>query len=286
LKASLIQPESLAAQLDDAGPIIRDCRFSLTDPDAGRAAFEGRSIPGARYVDLEADMSGPITPETGRHPLPDVSIWIETIQKLGLNDGRHIVAYDHGPGVFAARLWWMLGWIGVHNVSILDGGFTRWEKLGLSVSAGEHVTRSETKDVSDRFELKEVVGLRVSAYDLERALGTEQYMILDAREPKRFSGQEEPLDKKAGHIPGATNRFLGLNLADGCFKSKDLLRAEFDSLLHERNVSDVVHSCGSGVTACHNLFAMEYAGLSGSRLYPGSWSEWIADPARPIETSG
>ncbi len=285
MKATLISPEELSAQLLDDGLIICDCRFSLTDPDAGRAAFEGRSIPGARYVDLEADMSGPITPETGRHPLPDVSTWIETVQRLGLAGSRHIVAYDHGPGVFAARLWWMLGWVGMHNVSILDGGFAGWEKLGLSVSAGEHMTRGENNDKPDRFELKEVVGLRVSANDLERALGTEKYMILDAREPKRFSGQEEPLDKKAGHIPGATNRFLGLNLSDGCFKSKDLLRAEFDSLLHERNVSDVVHSCGSGVTACHNLFAMEYAGLSGSRLYPGSWSEWIANPSRPIETS-
>ncbi len=285
MKATLISPEELSAQLLDDGLIICDCRFSLTDPDAGRAAFEGRSIPGARYVDLEADMSGPITPETGRHPLPDVSTWIDTVQRLGLAGSRHIVAYDHGPGVFAARLWWMLGWVGVHHVSILDGGFAGWEKLGLSVSAGEHMTPSEINDISDLSDLKEVVGLRVSANDLERALGTEQYMILDAREPKRFSGQEEPLDKKAGHIPGATNRFLGLNLADGCFKSKDLLRAEFDSLLHERNVSDVVHSCGSGVTACHNLFAMEYAGLSGSRLYPGSWSEWIANPSRPIETS-
>ncbi|MEK9627270.1 MAG: sulfurtransferase [Gammaproteobacteria bacterium] len=285
MKATLISPEELSAQLLDDGLIICDCRFSLTDPDAGRAAFEGRSIPGARYVDLEADMSGPITPETGRHPLPDVSTWIDTVQRLGLAGSRHIVAYDHGPGVFAARLWWMLGWVGVNHVSILDGGFAGWEKLGLSVSAGEHMTRSEISDITDLSDLKEVVGLRVSANDLERALGTEQYMILDAREPKRFSGQEEPLDKKAGHIPGATNRFLGLNLSDGCFKSKDLLRAEFDSLLHERNVSDVVHSCGSGVTACHNLFAMEYAGLSGSRLYPGSWSEWIADPSRPIETS-
>lgn len=282
MKASIVPPEDLSAELGSEGLVICDCRFSLTDPDAGRAAFEGRSIPGARYVDLEKDLSGPILKTSGRHPLPDAPDWIKTIDRLGLANARQIVAYDHGPGVFAARLWWMLGWVGIHNVAILDGGFGRWEKLGLPVDTGKHTA----KDGVPVSSLESAAGdLCVTAQEIQAALGSEKYLIVDAREPKRFSGKEEPLDKKAGHIPGAVNRFLGLNLADGRFKSPEALRAEFDALLGGHDVGDVVHSCGSGVTACHNLFAMEYAGLSGSRLYPGSWSEWIADPSRPIETS-
>ena len=281
MPAKIISAHELERQSRDGSVKIFDCRFALNDPDAGRAAYEGSHIPGAVYVDLEKDLSGPITPETGRHPLPDFPAWRNKLLRLGIDSDSTVVLYDGGPGVFAARFWWMLGWAGIPNVMLLDGGFAEWCRQELPLEAEEHAAAMITPS-ADRVSDTESAG-HVDADFLMAGLGAPDPLVLDAREPERFSGLKEPLDKKAGCIPGAVNRHFALNLSEGRFKTPESLREEFASLLKKRSPETVVHSCGSGVTACHNLFAMELAGLSGSRLYPGSWSEWITDPDRPIE---
>ena len=281
MPAKIISARELERQSRDGSVKIFDCRFALNDPDAGRAAYEGSHIPGAVYVDLEKDLSGPITPETGRHPLPDFPAWRKKLLRLGIDSDSTVVLYDGGPGVFAARFWWMLGWGGIPNVMLLDGGFAEWRRQELPLETEEHAAAMITPS-TDRVSDTEGAG-HVDADFLMAGLGAPDPLVLDAREPERFSGLKEPLDKKAGCIPGAVNRHFALNLSEGRFKTPGSLREEFASLLKKRSPETVVHSCGSGVTACHNLFAMELAGLSGSRLYPGSWSEWITDPDRPIE---
>jgi len=281
MPAKIISARELERQSRDGSVKIFDCRFALNDPDAGRAAYEGSHIPGAVYVDLEKDLSGPITPETGRHPLPDFPAWRKKLLRLGIDSDSTVVLYDGGPGVFAARFWWMLGWGGIPNVMLLDGGFAEWRRQELPLETEEHAAAMITPS-ADRVSDTESAG-HVDADFLMAGLGAPDPLVLDAREPERFSGLKEPLDKKAGCIPGAVNRHFALNLSEGRFKTPGSLREEFASLLKKRSPETVVHSCGSGVTACHNLFAMELAGLSGSRLYPGSWSEWITDPDRPIE---
>ena len=281
MPAKIISARELERQSRDGSVKIFDCRFALNDPDAGRAAYEGSHIPGAVYVDLEKDLSGPITPETGRHPLPDFPAWRKKLLRLGIDSDSTVVLYDGGPGVFAARFWWMLGWRGITNVMLLDGGFAEWRRQELPLETEEHAAAMITPS-ADRVSDTESAG-HVDADFLMAGLGAPDPLVLDAREPERFSGLKEPLDKKAGCIPGAVNRHFALNLSEGRFKTPGSLREEFASLLKKRSPETVVHSCGSGVTACHNLFAMELAGLSGSRLYPGSWSEWITDPDRPIE---
>ena len=282
MQANLINVDELETLLQSQAVIVCDCRFSLNDPDAGRAAFEGSHIPGARYVDLERDLSGQITSSTGRHPLPAVDDWIDRAALLGLTGGQKIVVYDHGPGVFAARLWWMLGWIGISDVWLLDGGFATWSKSGKSTISGEEPVELPSSNLTS---LKEVNDLKADADEILKSLGGGVLSIVDAREPPRFSGEVEPLDAKAGHIPGAINYHFALNLEDGKFRSRAKLKEAFEQVTAGRNPQNIIHSCGSGVTACHNLFAMEYSGIKGSRLYPGSWSEWIADPSRPTETS-
>ncbi len=282
MQANLINADELETLLQSQAVIVCDCRFSLNDPDAGRAAFEGSHIPGARYVDLERDLSGQITSSTGRHPLPAVDDWIDRAALLGLTGGQKIVVYDHGPGVFAARLWWMLGWIGISDVWLLDGGFATWSKSDKSTISGEEPVELPSSNLTS---LKEVNDLKADADEILKSLGGGVLSIVDAREPPRFSGEVEPLDAKAGHIPGAINYHFALNLEDGKFRSRAKLKEAFEQVTAGRNPQNIIHSCGSGVTACHNLFAMEYSGIKGSRLYPGSWSEWIADPSRPTETS-
>ena len=284
MSAKIISTQELERRSREGSVQIFDCRFALNDPDAGRAAYEGSHIPGASYVDLEKDLSDPVSPDTGRHPLPDFSAWRERLLPLGVDRDSPVVLYDGGPGVFAARFWWMLGWAGIPNVMLLDGGFTEWRRQGLALETDEHVHGSTPLAESGLSDSEHAP--YVDAEFLMANLGASDFLVLDAREAERFSGLKEPLDKKAGCIPGSLNRHFALNLSDGRFKAPELLRKEFEEILQGRSPETVVHSCGSGVTACHNLFAMELAGLTGSRLYPGSWSDWITDPDRPIEVRG
>lgn len=260
----------------EALPLIVDVGFDLADTSAGERAWAEGHLPGAHYLHLDRDLSAEKTGTNGRHPLPDRDAFARSMAALGLSKGRQVVAYDAQGGMYAARLWWMLRWIGHADAAVLDGGRQAW------IAAGGALTAAVPAAQPGDFAIGAPLVGQLDADALQASLGNVR--LLDARAPERFRGEIEPLDKQAGHIPGAANRLFKLNLdADGIrFKPAAQLRAEFEPLLGAAGPGAVVHQCGSGVTACHNLLAMEHAGLAGSRLYPGSWSEWSADPARPI----
>jgi len=276
---TLISAGDLAAHLDDAGWFVCDCRHDLANTEAGRSAYREAHVPGARFVHLDEDLSAPLTGRNGRHPLPDPERFARRVGGLGISNSSQVVAYDASGGYYAARTWWMLRRLGHDAVAVLDGGWDAWLKAGMAVSA----LVPEVKPA--RFVRGAALLHSVTAGEIASGLGTGQRRLLDARSPDRFRGENETLDPVAGHIPGAVNRFFKLNLdADGGFKPPSALRQEFNAVIGARAPSDLIHYCGSGVTACHNLLAMEIAGLPGSRLYPGSWSEWVADPSRPVAT--
>lgn len=260
----------------EALPLIVDVGFDLADTSAGERAWAEGHLPGAHYLHLDRDLSAEKTGTNGRHPLPDRDAFARSMAALGLSKGRQVVVYDAQGGMYAARLWWMLRWIGHADAAVLDGGRQAW------IAAGGALTAAVPAAQPGDFAIGAPLVGQLDADALQASLGNVR--LLDARAPERFRGEIEPLDKQAGHIPGAANRLFKLNLdADGIrFKPAAQLRAEFEPLLGAAGPGAVVHQCGSGVTACHNLLAMEHAGLAGSRLYPGSWSEWSADPARPI----
>ena len=274
---TLVSVETLAAHLDDPIWIVCDCRHDLADTEAGRRAYGASHIPGARFVHLDEDLSGAKTGRNGRHPLPDPARFAQHLGSLGISNSKQVVAYDGSGGYYAARLWWMLRWLGHEAAAVLDGGWEAWVKSGNSATA--LAPRVE----SGKFIAHVRPELAIDARSVAAALGTARPRLLDARSPDRFRGENEALDPVAGHIPGAVSRFFKLNLdATGGFKPPAALRQEFTALLDSVPASEAVHYCGSGVTACHNLLAMEVAGLAGSRLYPGSWSEWVSDRQRPV----
>jgi len=275
---TLIGARELALHLGDADWRIFDCRHDLTDSGFGRAAYERGHLPGAQFLHLDEDLSAPMTGTNGRHPLPDPAEFAARLGRLGVDNDTQLIAYDDAAGMYAARLWWMMRWLGHRRVAVLDGGLVAW------CAAGQALTTEVPKvaPAAYAFSLQPTV---VDAGFVHEHLENGVMTLVDARSPDRFRGENETLDPVGGHIPGATNRFFRDNLgANGCFKQASVLREEFGALLKGRDAHRVVHQCGSGVTACHNLLAMESAGLSGSRLYAGSWSEWCADPARPIAT--
>lgn len=272
--ATLVATEALAANL--ASWRVFDCRHDLAQPDWGFEEYKKAHIPGARFAHLDLDLSAPKTGRNGRHPLPEPKAFVSWLGKQGLNRAHRVVCYDAGPGAMAARLWWMLRWVGHQHVAVLDGGFAKWTHEGRAVSS-DVPSFSRTS-----YEGKADARLAVDVSFIEKNL--RKTTLLDARAPVRYRGEQEPIDPVAGRIPGAKNRFNNDNLSlDGTFKKPELLRSEFESILSNRNSTDVIHYCGSGVAACHNALAMEIAGLTGSKLYAGSWSEWIADPHRPRE---
>jgi thiosulfate/3-mercaptopyruvate sulfurtransferase len=273
---TLISAAEVAAHLNDPQWIVFDCRHDLADTSAGRRAYAGAHVPGAHFLHLDDDLSAAKTGKNGRHPLPDPQGFCARLAALGLANGLQVVAYDAHGGIFASRLWWMLRWVGHEAVAVLDGGLAAWQQAGHPVTATTPATRPAHFTGSPR-------PLAVDAAFVAAHLDDGAMQLIDARAPDRFRGENETLDPVGGHIPGAVNRFFKDNLAaDGRFKPAANLRTEFAALLGTTPSAQVVQQCGSGVTACHNLLAMEVAGLSGSRLYPGSWSEWCADPARPV----
>lgn len=255
--------------------LILDLGFDLADTAAGEQAFARGHIAGAHYLHLDRELSAPKTGRNGRHPLPAREIFAATMAGLGLQANTQVVCYDAQGGMYAARAWWMLRWLGHAAVAVLDGGLPAWQAAGGALS-----TAQPQRQASEFKAGTSLVG-SLDADQLQAALG--RVRLIDARAPERFRGEVEPLDAQAGHIPGASNRLFKNNLgADGLFKPAAQLHEEFAALLAPHAASQVVHQCGSGVTACHNLLAMEHAGLGGSLLYPGSWSEWSANPARPL----
>ena len=257
--------------------LICDCRFDLTNAKAGYEMYKTAHITGAIYVNVDQDLSGKKTGKNGRHPLPTAEDWAKTRQRLGIANHAHVVAYDSHGGTFASRLWWMLRSIGHASVQVLDGGLDAWN--GSIGSIGR-----EPKPLSAMPDVYPYQGVVLIDEMEKNVAANDRKMVIDARAPDRFRGENETLDPVGGHIPGATNRCFKENLVAGKFKSPEQLYKEFVLLIGQQKPGMIIHSCGSGVSACHNLLAMEAAGLAGSRLHVGSWSEWCSDPKRPIET--
>lgn len=274
---TLIPPEELAAHLNEDDLRILDCRFDLADADYGRRAFGDSRIPGAVYADLERDLSGAVGATTGRHPLPVLGDFIAWLGSNGITRATRVACYDDASGAFAARLWWLLRhWLGHPAVAVLDGGLERWRAEGRRLEEGEPVAPPVTD-----YPRVTPAAVTVDADALARSEG--ELQLVDARAAERFRGEAEPIDPVAGHVPGALNRPFGDNLDDnGRWRSPEALRAAWQGVIGARPNEAIVHMCGSGVTACHNVLAMDHAGLSGSHLYPGSWSEWVRDPRRPV----
>lgn len=279
--AQLINAQQLQQRLGQENLLILDCRFALEDPGYGRRSYLDGHIPNAHFVDLEQDLSAPMVKGvTGRHPLPDPSALVERLRICGLRSDSQVVLYDDGPGAFAARAWWLLLWLGKRdNLYLLDGGLKAWREAGFELS-----TAAPSNSPGD-FSAQPDSSLLLSAEQLTARLDDKDLTLLDARALPRFRGEVEPLDPVAGHIPGAQCAAFTDNLGpDGRFLSADALRERFDRLRGERPLEQLVAYCGSGVTACHNLFAMSLAGYPLAALYAGSWSEWITDPAHPVAT--
>jgi thiosulfate/3-mercaptopyruvate sulfurtransferase len=279
--AQLITAEHLHTRLQQPGLVILDCRFALDNPSYGARSYGEGHIPGARFADLEQDLSAPVVKGvTGRHPLPGVVELVGKLRAWGIDNDSTVVLYDDGPGAFAARAWWLLAWLGKRDgVLLLDGGLKAWKDAGLPLTS--EVPACQTGNFSGQPD----AALLLDAGALQQRLGSAELTLLDARALPRFRGEVEPLDPVAGHIPGAQCAVFTDNLgADGRFLPAEQLRARFDALRGERPLESLVAYCGSGVTACHNLFAMSLAGYPLAPLYAGSWSEWITDPARPVAT--
>jgi thiosulfate/3-mercaptopyruvate sulfurtransferase len=286
---TLVDAEALASRLGEKEIVVFDCRFALNDAEAGEAAWRASRIPGARYAHLNRDLSdlvSPHAPGRGRHPWPQAEVFAAWLARQGVGAQTQVVAYDAADGAYAARLWCLLHALGHGAVAVLDGGWARWCALGSPVEEGEPSRREgldesvlETSGAKANFDRRRLFG----PDDISRRLALGE-LLIDARVAERFRGEVEPIDRVAGHVPGAVNRPYAANLEDGRFKSAQRLAEEFRALLGERESWHAIAMCGSGVTACHHLLAMEHAGLTGAALFAGSWSGWIEDPQRPIES--
>jgi len=277
---TIISTDALALHLDDSAYVIVDCRYNLEDEEWGAREYMARHIPGAMYAHLGHDLAGKKTGTNGRHPLPDPEALRRTFGRLGIASGVQVIAYDQDIGMFASRLWWLLKWMGHEAVAVLDGGFRKWTGEQRATRAGEeHHTLRE-------FIGAPRVGWTMSAGEVAAASRKPDWRIVDARAPERFRGETEPIDRVAGHIPGATNHFYKWNLDDrGTFRTPEEIRSGLQESVGGVPPDHIVCYCGSGVSACHNLLALEHAGQRGAKLYAGSWSEWSSDPARPVETA-
>jgi len=280
IHSTLIDPEVLATRLADPGWAVVDCRFTLTDPARGERDYLAAHIPGAVYAHLDRDLAGPVVPgRTGRHPLPDVAAFAGTLGRWGIGPGVQVVAYDDAGGAIAARLWWLLRWLGHGAAAVLDGGWQAWAAAGRPARSGREARPARVFAPAPRPDL--VAG----AAAVERLRARPDGRLLDARAADRFRGENETIDPVPGHIPGARSVPFAANLGpDGRFKSPADLRARFEGALAGAPPDQAVVYCGSGVTAAHDLLAMAHAGLGMAKLYAGSWSEWITDPARPVAT--
>lgn len=276
---TLISTETLNQQLNNPDWVIVDCRFSLTDTEAGAKAYRHGHIPNACYAHLDKDLSSAITDFTGRHPLPDFALLAKKLGNWGIGNNAQAVVYDDAGGAFAGRLWWLLRCMGHDKVAVLDGGIKQWQKQGLPVTTA----LPTMKPTAFRPYLNYTAWL--NALQVQNSLAQKSICLIDARTPERYRGEQEPIDPVAGHVPGALNRAFQLNLgSNGLFLPANKLREQFKQIIGNTSPQHVVHMCGSGVTACHNLLAMEHAGLTGSKLYAGSWSEWIRNKNRPVAT--
>lgn len=274
--ATLITPAELAGSLSDPDWLVADCRFELGKPDAGREAWRAGHIPGAVFLDLERELSAPVTAMTGRHPLPPIEAFAATLARIGVTERTQVACYDGGSGAFAARLWWMLRFVGHPMVAVVDGGFAAWVEEGRAVST------AASARARSRFVARPRPEMQVDAAEVAAALARGERLV-DARASERFAGTVEPIDAVAGHVPGALNLpYLGNLDGRGRFLPPAALAGRWRDATGGAAGCDAICMCGSGVTACQQLLALEIAGITGARLYAGSWSEWIRDPARPV----
>ena len=274
---TLISTADLAANIKSL--VAVDCRFALDDVEWGERAYLANHIPGAEYAHLDRDLSGAKDGTNGRHPLPDPVVLSRTFSRLGISSDAQVVAYDQDAGMYASRLWWLLRWMGHDSVAVLDGGLAKWLAEGRPTLAGNEQNPLRTFVGSPRADVV------VDAHTVAELAAKSDWRLLDACAPERFRGEVETIDRVAGHIPGAANHFYKQNLDDsGAFRPAEELRRTLRTSVEDVAPDHVVCYCGSGVTACHNLLALEHAGLRGAKLYVGSWSEWSSDPARPIAT--
>ena len=276
---SLINPDDLYNNLKTPNWVIIDCHFELDDPDAGIRAYQQKHIPGAIYAHLDDDLSGSVVPgKTGRHPLPEVDTLTERFSTWGIDEETQVVVYDNRGGAIAARLWWMLRWLGHDSVALLNGGLSAWTEAGYRVESS--ITKPAPRTFHPKINTEMLAHLDTIANNRQASL-----LLVDSRTPERYRGEGETIDPVAGHIPGAINVYCMDNLdLSQTFLPKEELQERFLDLLREHPPEEIVFYCGSGVTAAHNILAMFHAGLGMGRLYPGSWSEWITDSNRPIET--
>ncbi len=278
---TVVSAQELAEHLDDPHWRIVDCRFDLNQPDAGEAAYNEGHIPGALYAHLDRDLSGPVTPGGGRHPLPDPVRLTKTLGSWGIGPDTQVVCYDAQANAYAARLWWLLRWLGHRKVAVLDGGFECWE------AERRPLGRKTPAYTPAEFRGRPHASMVASTAELETLLTAPTCRLIDVRAPERFSGEKEPIDTCAGHIPGAINLPYQINLdSSDCYLPPEALKKMYGRVLDEAPIEHCVLMCGSGVTACQTLVALELADLSGAKLYAGSWSEWIRDPTRPVAVGG
>ena len=275
---TLVSTEDLASHLDGSWAIV-DCRYDLRHEDWGREEYRAGHVPGAVYASLSKDLAAPPTGRNGRHPIPCVEDLEATFGRLGISPATQVVMYDQDTGMFASRMWWTLRYLGHDAAAVLDGGWAKWVREGRATQSGDEQRAPAVFTGRRRKEL------RLPLEQVQTALHDASVLLVDARAPERFEGSSEPIDRTPGHIPGAVNYFYKRNVSDeGVMLPPETLKAQFDEVLAGRPAEQVVMYCGSGVSACHNLLAMEHAGIRGARLYPGSWSEWSSDPQRPVET--
>ena len=274
---TLIDVDTLAARLHEPGWVLLDCRFELGKPAAGEAAYAAGHIPGARYAHLDRDLAAAPGPHTGRHPLPEPAVFAARAADWGIGPDTQVVVYDQGNSFFAARAWWLFRWLGHASVAVLDGGLAAWQ------AAGHALVRDTPDGVRGDFRAGAALTSPLDVQEVLQALGAQDRRLVDARGADRYAGENETIDPVGGHIPGALNHHYARNyLPDGRMKDPATLRAEWQTTLGGHPPQTLIALCGSGVSACVNLLALEHAGLAGARLYPGSWSEWIRDPARPV----
>jgi len=277
---TLIDTDALAARLADPSWVVVDCRFDLADTAWGERVYAERHIPRAVYAHLDRDLSGEKSGRNGRHPLPDPASVAATLGRFGIDDSTQVVVYDQDSGMFASRLWWELRWLDHDAVAVLDGGFAKW------VAEGKPTSDRVEAPASRRFQPRLRPAMVAGIAEVDALRTRADARVVDARAPERYRGETETIDRVAGHIPGAKNHFFKANLdARGVFLPKEALRARLDAEFGGVDSQRIVNYCGSGVTACHNLLALEHAGIRGAKLYPGSWSEWSSDPARPTAGS-
>ena len=277
----LIAPEELVAHLHDPAWVIFDCRHDLFDLGKGEKLYREGHLPHAHFANVDIDLSGDKDGSNGRHPLPSAHAFTAFLARHGVTNSTNIVAYDDVGGQFAARLWWMARWLGLQNAMLLDGGISKWTARGLPLASDVPVpTPVALRGKADPLQVW-------SAAEVLAHIGDPRFALIDARPGERYRGETEPIDPVAGHIPGALNRFYKANLnADLSFRAPDAIKQDFLAMTNGRAAENTVHYCGSGVTACANIFAMAYAGLPGAKLFAGSWSEWVSDASRPVATAG